>query len=140
METYADTELVRFEYHHFAFLGNESEEAAAASECAAEQGQFWPYHDTVFANQRGENMGAFSSDNLLAFAAALDLDTEAFESCLRSGRFDGEVRAETASGQERGVRSTPTLFINGEMVEGAIPFSELQSRVEAALSEAGVGR
>lgn len=139
METYAGTGLVRFEYRHFAFLGNESQQVAEASECAVEQGQFWPYHDVIFANQRGENMGAFSDDALLAFAAALDLDEAAFEACLDADRFEDEVMADTASGQERGVRSTPTLFINGEMVEGAIPFGELQSRVEAALAEAGVG-
>ena len=140
METYADTGLVRFEYHHFAILGNESQRAAEASECALEQDAFWPYHDVIFANQRGENMGAFSEGNLLSFAEALELDTAAFESCLDSDRYAAEVRADSASGQERGVSSTPTLFINGEMVQGAIPFDQLQARVEAALAEAGAGR
>ena len=55
---YAETGLVRFEYKHVALLGAESILAAEASECANEQGQFWPYHDIIFANQRGENQGA----------------------------------------------------------------------------------
>lgn len=47
------------------------------------------------------------------------------------------MQAETAAGQERGVRSTPTLFINGEMVVGALPFADLQARIEAILAESG---
>ena len=130
---------MRFEYKHFAFLGAESEQAAEAAECAREQGQFWPYHDTLFANQRGENQGAFREDALKAFAAALGLDEAAFDQCLESGRYEDEVRSETAAGQQRGVRSTPTLFINGEKVEGAVPFAQLQPRIEAILAAARSG-
>lgn len=61
----------------------------------------------------------------------------AFGECLESGRYEDEVQAETAAGQERSVRSTPTLFINGEMVEGALPFADLQARIEAILAESG---
>jgi protein-disulfide isomerase len=131
--------MVHFEYNHFAFLGPESLQAAAASECANEQGQFWPYHDILFANQQGENQGAFNDDALKAFAAALGLDETAFDQCLASGRYEEEVQSETAAGQARGVTSTPTLFINGEKVEGAIPFAQLQSRIEAILAADGSG-
>lgn len=91
----------------------------------------------LFANQRGENAGAFRTQALEAFAAALGLDEAAFNECLGSGRYENEVRAETAAAQERGVRSTPTLFVNGEMVEGAVPFSEMQARIEAILAASG---
>lgn len=128
--------MVRFEYKNFAFLGSESIQAAAAAACANEQDQFWPYHDILFANQRGENQGAFRDDALKAFAAALELDEIAFNDCLDSGRYVAEVQAETAAGRERGVRSTPTLFFNGEKIEGAIPFEQLQIYIEAALTAA----
>lgn len=140
METYAGTGLVRFEYRHFPVLGNESQRAAEASECAREQDQFWPYHDVIFANRTGENIGAFRDGSLVAFAAALGMDDAALEACLDADRYESEVNADAASGQERGVNSTPTLFINGEMVTGAIPFNQLQARVEAALAAAGEGR
>ena len=51
--------MVRFEYKDFAFIGPESIRAAEAAACADEQDWFWPFHDTLFANQRGENQGAF---------------------------------------------------------------------------------
>lgn len=131
---YADSGLVRFEYKHFAFLGPESNLAAEASECAAEQDQFWQFHDTLFANQRGQNQGSYSSAALKAMAEALGLDQAAFNSCLDSNRYRNDVRQETSEGQQRGVNSTPTIFVNGEAVTGAIPYSQLRDMVDAALN------
>ena len=130
---YAETGLVRFEYKHFAFLGAESILAAEASECANEQGQFWPYHDIIFANQRGENQGAFNKATLQFFATALELDESEFDKCLDSNRYRKDVTTETNSAGEREVQSTPTLFINGEKIEGAVPFEQLQALIEAEL-------
>ena len=56
-EQYVETGLVRFGYQHFAFLGPESQKAAEASECAAEQGAFWPYHDKLFGRMTGKTRG-----------------------------------------------------------------------------------
>ena len=64
----------------------------------------------------------------------MGLDEAAFNDCLGSNRYREEVQAATAAGQERGVRSTPTLFINGEKIEGAIPFEQLQPLIEAELA------
>ena len=130
---YAETGLVRFEYKHFAFLGAESILAAEASECANEQGQFWPYHDIIFANQRGENQGVFNKATLRFFATAIELDESEFDNCLDSNRYRMDVTAETNSAKEREVQSTPTLFINGEKIEGAVPFDQIQARIEAEL-------
>jgi protein-disulfide isomerase len=133
-ETYAGSGLVRFEYKHFAFLGPESIRAAEASECALEQGQFWPYHDTLFLNQRGENAGAFGDDALNAFAAALGLDAVAFEACLDSGRYADQINAERATAAERGVGTTPSTVINGQLIEGAIGIERLQSIIDSELA------
>jgi len=132
---YGDSGLVRFEYKDFAVIGGESIRAAEAAACANEQGQFWPYHDTLFANQRGENVGSFREDILKLIATALGLDQTAFDSCLDSGKYRDKVEAATAAGQEQGVISTPTLFLNGEKIEGAIPFDQLQPLIEAELAD-----
>ena len=99
-----------------AFLGPESVSAAAASECAAEQNRFWDYHDVLFTHTAGRNKGVFTPDKLEQYAADLGLDSGAFNSCLASGQYVDFVRAQTKVGQQQGVTSTPTLFVNGRKV------------------------
>lgn len=132
---YADTGLVRFEYKHFSFIGSESIQAAEAAECANEQGQFWPYHNILFANQRGENQGAFLEGALKNFAIVLELDEAAFNSCLDDNRYRQTVENQTEEGRSLGVTTTPTLYFNGEEILGAVPFEQLQNRIEAVLNQ-----
>lgn len=132
---YAATGQVRFEYNNFAFIGTESQKAAEAAECANEQGMFWQYHDTLFANQRGENIGAFSNAMLKNFALAIGLDTDAFNSCFDSGRHASLVRGEKTEGEGRGVTSTPTLFLNGEQLPGGLTFAQYQQLIAAELGQ-----
>jgi protein-disulfide isomerase len=98
---------VRLGYWHFAFLGEESQWAGEASECAADQDAFWKYHDLLFESQSGENRGAFKKENLKRLASELGLDMDAFNECLDSGRFTSLVQSETSSARSMGVQSTP---------------------------------
>jgi len=133
-DQYIDDGLVRLGYWHFPFLGNESVWAAEASECAAEQNAFWAYHDYLYQPQVGEQGKSFSKENLKQFAADLDLDTEAFNECLDSGKFTQFVQSQRSVAQQIGVSSTPTFLINGEPVVGAQPFPAFESVIEQALS------
>lgn len=126
--------LVRFGYQHMAFLGPESQWAAEASECAAEQDAFWTYHDLLYDRQAGENGGAFNKDNLKQFAVDLGLDTGAFNTCLDSGKYSALVSTETATVQSLGVRGTPAFLVNGRPLVGAQPFEAFQQIIEAELA------
>jgi len=106
-------------YWNFAFLGDESQWAAEAAECAADQNKYWEYHDKLFASQNGENQGAFSKDNLKKFAADLGFDTTAFNSCLDSGKYTQQVQSDTQMAQQIGVQSTPSFLVNGTPLVGA---------------------
>jgi len=132
---YVDTGKVKFVYKHMAILGQESVWAAEASECAADQGKFWEYHDLVFDRQAGENQGAFNKDKLLAMAQELKLDMARFEPCLKNDQTQGRVQADTQEGQQVGVRGTPTFFVNGRAVVGAVPLQEFRPIIEQALNE-----
>ncbi|MBE2220527.1 MAG: DsbA family protein [Anaerolineae bacterium] len=134
IEKYGDSGQVRFEYNHYAFLGQESVQAAEAAECANEQGAFWDYHDTLFLNQNGENQGAFNDSNLKSFAARIGLDEQAFNACLDSGKYQEAVEASFANGVELGVKSTPSFIVNGELVNGALPFADFDQVIESALA------
>lgn len=131
---YVDTGKVKFVYKHMAILGQESVWAAEASECAADQGQFWPYHDLVFSRQAGENQGAFNKDKLLGMASELKLDMARFEPCLKNDQTQGRVQADTQEGRQVGVRGTPTFFVNGRAVVGALPLQDFQQIIEQVLS------
>ena len=72
-------------YKQFAILGPESNRSAEASECAAEQGRFWDYHDAVFVDQ-ATNRSALSVDTLTSIAAELSLNLDTFDECLLSNK------------------------------------------------------
>ncbi|GAB4536130.1 MAG: hypothetical protein Kow0063_21190 [Anaerolineae bacterium] len=132
-EQYVEAGLVRFGYQHFAFLGPESQKAAEASECAAEQGAFWAYHDVLFGLQTGGNRPAMDTASLKQYAAELGLDTRDFDSCLDSGRHASLVLNETAVAQSLGVTGTPSFLVNGRPLVGAQPFEVFQQVIETAL-------
>lgn len=125
---------MRFGYLHFAFLGEESQWAAEASECAADQDAFWEYHDKLFNSQQGENQGAFSKDNLKAFAEDLGLDTEQFNECLDSGKYTSIVQSETNLARQIGVQSTPSFLINGVPIVGAQDYSVFEQTIQSELA------
>jgi protein-disulfide isomerase len=138
VNSYVADGRVRYIYRQFPFLDDrvakkESDQAANASMCAADQGKFWDFHDIIFANWNGENQGAFSDKRLVAMAESLGLDMGAFQKCFNSNQFKGDIEADLALGQQYGVNSTPSVFVNGVMVESPDP-TLIQQAIEAALA------
>jgi protein-disulfide isomerase len=131
-KTYIDTGKARVVFKHFVFIGPESVHAAEATECAGDQGKFWTFYYYLFSHQAGENQGAFADDKLLGFAKELGLDMNAFTACMTSGKYADKVQKDTQEGQQRGVNSTPTLFINGRMVTGALTADALAQAIDQA--------
>lgn len=136
MKQYVDEGKVQMVFKHFAFLGPESQWAAVASECAADQGKFWEYHDKLYNSQKGENQGAFSKENLITFGDELGLDKTTFADCVNGDKTLDRVQADTQEGQQLGVRGTPNFFVNGRPLSGALPFEQFQQVIEQALAEA----
>lgn len=134
VEKYVKTGKVKFVYRNFAFLGEESEFAAEAAQCANDQGKFWQYHDYLFDHQQGENDGAFAKVHLKEFARTLGLDSSRFDSCLDAGTHRPDVEKDTADGRTFGVQGTPAVFINGHVTTGALPFAQYQTLIEKELS------
>ena len=95
----------------------EAFKAAEAGNCAHEQGKFWEMHDVMFSKQSELEVA-----DLKRHAGELGLDQASFDSCLDSGRFADAVSADLRLGQGVGVSSTPTVFINGRAVMGAVPY------------------
>ena len=121
-----------FEFRNFAFLGPESQRAASAAVCADQQDAFWPFHETLYANQLGENQGAFSDDRLRAMAEKLGLDMTAFNSCLDDSATADAVALSTAGGRDQGVNATPWLTVNGARVQNWQDWAALSAAIDAA--------
>lgn len=139
VETYVKTGQVYFVYHNFPVIDarspqKESQAAAQASYCAAEQNRFWEFHDVLFANRIGENVGSFTTARLEAMGDALGLGNE-FKQCFREERYRDRLIEDIRLGQEAGVNSTPSFLINGRLVVGAMPFERFQIEIENALAE-----
>jgi protein-disulfide isomerase len=132
---YVDKRQVRFVFRHLAFIGDESLWAAEASECAGEQNRFWEYHDKLFAEQRGENTGTFSRNNLKRFAADLGLDTAQFNQCLDSNKYWNLVQQEGNDAKRLGISSTPSVSVNGRLIKDGSSYQVLQAAIDAALNK-----
>lgn len=138
-DTYVKSGKVRLVYRDFAFLGPESLASAAAAECAKDQGKFWLYHDALYTAEIAdgqENNGNLNRALFLKLAKDNGLDVASFTSCLDANKYSSVVQKATQDGQGFGVNSTPTIFVNGVMKLGALPFSDFQAVIDKALGSA----
>jgi protein-disulfide isomerase len=139
---YIEKGLVQLEFRYFAITGgdappdeNEATLAAEAAECANDQGRFWEYHYKLYAEQRGENQGAFAPERLKQFATDLDLDRAEFDACLDSHKHIGLVEELRDQAAAAGASGTPSFLINGKLVVGYQPFENFRQQIEEALAK-----
>ena len=127
-ETYGDRVKIVFKDYP---LPNhpQAPKAAEAARCAGDQNKYWEMHDAMFANQR-----ALEVPSLKQAARAIGLDGTAFDQCLDSGKWQAAVRAGNELGEQMGVNSTPTLYVNGRAVIGAMPFENFKQIIDEELS------
>jgi len=104
--------------------------AAEAARCADEQGKFWDYQDSLFSGA-----GEPGRDLLVGYASELGLNTEAFESCLASGKYRPAIEQDFQEGWRAGINATPTFVINGKVVSGAVPFEKLDIIIRRELEK-----
>lgn len=124
---------MRFVYKQFAILGPESSRTAEASECAADQGKFWEYHDLVFENQATVR-SSLNTDQLVTFATDINLDSDEFKKCLTGGNYSFQVAQETQMIGSLGIRGTPAFLVNGIFISGAQPFEVFEEIIEDQLA------
>lgn len=126
---------VRLVFRHMPLQVHETAlQAAAAAECAMEQGQFWGMHDLLF-----EEPHRHEKDDLRGYASALGLDARRFEECLTNGRHVDRIMYDFEQARAHGVSGVPAVLINGRYIAGARTSEELKVIVEEeiALTTAG---
>lgn len=129
-------EQVKFVYRDFPIFGDESLQAAMATECAEEQGKFWDFHNRLFDRALNNEQTPLNQDTLVSYAGELDMDTRSFGECLTSERYFDEVVADFQAAQEYGLRGTPGFVINGVVYAiGAQPFAVFDSIIQEELAK-----
>lgn len=128
-------QMVYYDYpivsaHPHAFL------AARAARCAGDQEKYWEMHDMLYARQQQWSLDRTPPvDRYIGYATAVGVDADAFEECLRSDRHADVVTANALLGEQLGVRSTPTIFLNGRNVgEAWNDYGRMRELIDAALA------
>ncbi len=135
-EDYVKTGKAKIVFHNLAFLGPESLASAQATECAKDQGKFWSFHDALYtaeAKDAKENNGNLNRDLFVSLANTLKMDTAAFANCVDSKKYEAKIQGDNQEAGKFGVNSTPTTFVNGQLVRGAGAYDDFKAAIEAAL-------
>jgi len=119
---------VRFVWRDLPIITLESPKAAEAADCAADQGQFWPYHNLLYVKAP-----AIAVSDLKTYAAQLGLDAAKFNACLDSGQHAADVQADLQDGLGRGFRATPAFLVNNKPLIGPPSFEQLSMMIDANL-------
>jgi protein-disulfide isomerase len=104
--------------------------AAVAGACASDQKRFWDFHNYLFDHQE-----KLDQKHLLTYAETIKLDAKAFAECLKSGSKEALVRADLTDGMKLSVTSTPTFFVNGRVLRGAVPLENFYEIIDEELAK-----
>ncbi len=119
--------------------------AAVDANCLADQNPeaYWDFADYIHANKEDVDKekalnARFDAVDKMAMLQGQkhNLDTGKLQACLKAQNEDA-VRASMKEADGLGVNATPTLFINGQKIDGAVPISEVRAALDAALNDAG---
>jgi protein-disulfide isomerase len=120
--------------------------AAVDANCLFAQNNdaYWDYADYLHTNQhaigaeKGRDGQNAELDKLASSQAEkLKLDIPMLQSCIKA-QDDKAVRASIKEGESLGLEATPTVFVNGQKLDGAVPVEEVRLALDQALKDAGV--
>jgi protein-disulfide isomerase len=120
---------VRFIYRDFPLASHpQARPAAEAAQCAHEQGQFWAYHDALFA--QAPNL---KTSDYVTLAERVGLNQAEFASCLAGARPKAAVARDLADAQALGLSGTPTFFVNGSYLSGFQTLEAFRQHIDREL-------
>jgi protein-disulfide isomerase len=146
LKEYGDRVVFIYKDYPLAEIHPWATHAAVNANCLAAQNKdaYWDFADYIHANQSEVNAekthdGQFAVLDRLALSQGQKrgLDTPKLQACIKAQQ-DDIVKASVHEGEALGVEATPTMFVNGEKVDGALPISELRAVLDRALVQAGV--
>lgn len=110
--------------------------AAVAARCAGDQGSYWAMEEVLFARQQDWGNERNPTGTFVDYAEDLGLDTESFRRCVEEQRHMEQIMASRRYGRQLGVKSTPTIFVNGEpLPTSQMGYQSLAERIRQAWRE-----
>ena len=109
-----------FKHHPLKKTHRNALRAAHAAECAADQNQFWAYHDKLFEMQKSWSGLIDPTSEFLKYADTMALDKDKFSACLKDPSRLVPIEMDLMEAERLGVRSTPTFFIGEERLVGGV--------------------
>lgn len=129
MKDYVDTGKVRFVVK-YAKGHSGGHPAQLVAWCLNEQKLYWKFYPKAFANiDDVEDL-----DKMKALAKTIGADMSKLQTCLDSKKYDSQFNIDENEGAAAGVQGTPAFFVNGKLVSGAVPYSQIKSLIEAELN------
>ena len=113
-------------------MHKDAKPAAEAALCVHDQNadKFWTFHDLMFKNQE-----KLDKAGLEKLAKDAGVDVKKFNDCVASKKFADQVQKDSEYGEKIGVKSTPTFFINGQVISGAVPIESFSEIIDDELAQ-----
>jgi protein-disulfide isomerase len=132
---YVKTGKVRMAYVNFPLsIHAHAHQAAIAAMCTSAQGKFWQMHDALFATQSSWESEADPTATFDSLAASVGVDSAAYHACLSSPSIAALVAGDQERARGGGVSATPSFWIGGKLIEGAVPPAEMKAAIDQALA------
>ena len=130
LKEYVDTGKVKFAVK-YSFGHGGGHPAQLVAWCLNEQNLYWKFYPQAFAHQDdAENL-----DKMKELANGLNADMTKLQSCLDSKKYDSQFDKDQNEGTKAGVSGTPAFFVNGRIVEGAVPYSQIKQIIDEELNK-----
>ncbi|MHB9035256.1 MAG: DsbA family protein [Armatimonadota bacterium] len=122
---------LRFVFRNFprTDIHERAEIAAEAAEAAAAQGSFWEMHDCLMQRQ------GLDEGSIVNYAEEIGLDLDRFQIDLGGHAYKQRIQDDVKSGEEAGVKNTPTFFMNGMKYDGELTEEKMLEAIERAAGE-----
>ncbi len=135
LDSYVKTGKIRMAYVNFPLsIHANAHQAAVAAMCAGAQDKFWQMHDALFASQSKWEAEKDPAATFESLATSVGVDVTQYNACLTSPSIAALIAGDQERARSGGVSATPSFWVGGKLIEGAVPPNEMKAAIDAALA------
>ncbi len=135
-DSYTPNPDFNFVFRNFPLPQHQNAQISAeAAEAAGAQGKFWEMHDALYENQAQWSDSTKPLDLFLGYAQKIGLDINKFKQEVESNKYADLISGDLQDGQDLGINSTPTFYLNGQQLTGLSSFEDIKTRVQSEFTK-----